>query len=77
MAMDMKREKQLPRLDENSPLRDVLQHFDSKAALGKSLGLTRQAISNMDINSPLSRLHYLTLRHEQRPDLYQFEESAA
>ncbi len=68
--MDMKAKNQLPQLSEHSPLREVLQHFDSKAALGEVLGLTRQAISNMNVRLPLSRVHYLTLRHEKRPELY-------
>ena len=75
--MDMKTENKTPALTESSALCDVLQHFDSKTALAKALGLTRQAITNMDMSAPLSRVHYLTLRYEKSVGLYLHEDSAA
>ena len=70
----MEKNAPLQKLTEGSSLRDVLTFFSSKRALADELGISRQAITNMNMDAPLSRTNYLELRHEKRPDLYETEE---
>jgi DNA-binding XRE family transcriptional regulator len=73
----MSTESSQEKLTELSLLRDVVQRFGTKQALATELGVSRQAITNMDMDAPLSRLYYLELFHEKRPDLYLAEERVA
>ena len=80
--MDIEKDNEKQLLNEKSTLREVLSHFPTKTALALELGekgkpLTRQAITNMNMDAPLSQLNYLTLRFVSRPELYEQEGTAA